>query len=91
MARPRKKRRIGYSPKVVYYKPRGVPLRELSEVVLQLDEMEALRLKEVEGMRQVEASKLMGISQPTLARILRSVQAKLGRAIVMGMAIRVEK
>ncbi len=91
MARPRKQRRIRYSPKVVYYKPRGVPLRELSEVVLQLDEMEALRLKEVEGMRQVEASKLMGISQPTLARILKSVQAKLGRAIVMGMAIRVEK
>lgn len=91
MARPRKKRRIGYSPKVVYYKPRGVPLRELEEVKLGRDELEAIRLREVEGLRQVEAGKRMGVSQSTFARILKSAQSKLGGAVVKGMAIRVEK
>ena len=91
MPRPRKQRRIGHSPKVVYYKPRGVSLCELREVELRRDEVEAIRLREVEGLNQVQAGKRMGVSQPTLARILRGAQKKLGRAVVEGMAIRVEK
>ncbi|MDD3994913.1 MAG: DUF134 domain-containing protein, partial [Dehalococcoidales bacterium] len=50
MSRPFKCRRIAYIPGVTYFKPAGIPLVELEEVVLSLEEAEALRLKELEGL-----------------------------------------
>jgi predicted DNA-binding protein (UPF0251 family) len=66
-------------------------LRELSEVLLAKDELEALKLHDVDGLGQIEASKKMKISQPTFARILDSAYKKVAKAIVGGMAIRIEE
>ena len=90
MVRPTKSRKLCFSPKVEYFKPRGVPLRQLAEVVLKSDEIEALKLYELERLNQVAAAAQMGISQPTFARILDRVQHKLAIAVIYGQAIKLE-
>ncbi|MBU2577883.1 DUF134 domain-containing protein [Patescibacteria group bacterium] len=90
MPRPRIKRCIRFKPDVFYFKPQGIPLRELEEVVLLPDELEALKLYEVDGLEQIEASEKMKISQPTFARILDSANKKIAIALVEGKAIRIE-
>ena len=57
MPRPKKPRCLRFRPNVYYFKPQGIPLRELEVVELTLEELEALRLKNVEGLEQIEASK----------------------------------
>ncbi len=90
MPRPIKFRRIGFKPHVNYFKPAGVPLAQLEEVVLTMEEFEAIRLKDVEGLEQIEAAKKMDISQPTFNRILCSARKKIADALINGKAIRVE-
>ena len=55
------------------------------------DELEALKLHEIDGLEQIEASEKMKISQPTFARILDSAHKKVSQAIILGKAIRIEK
>lgn len=90
MTRPRKIRSIWHRPKVTYYKPQGIPLRYLEETILSLDEVEAIRLKEVEGLEQTTAAKKMKISQSTFQRILSSAHQKIAQALLGGKAIRFE-
>jgi len=90
MPRPRIPRRLRFNPEVYYFKPRGVRLQGLEEVVLASDEMEALKLVDSDGLKQEEAAKKMEVSQPTLARILASGRKKLTGAVVGGQAIRIE-
>jgi len=66
-------------------------LRELEEVVLFPDELEALKLYEVDGLEQVDASEKMKISQPTFARLLGSANKKVAEAIIKGRAIKISK
>jgi len=80
-----------FKPDVLYFKPRGIPLRELEEVVLLPDELEALKLYEVDGMEQIKAAEKMNISQPTFARLLGSANKKVADAIIKGKAIRIEE
>lgn len=89
--RPRKPRCINFDPRVTYYKPRGIPLRFLDEVILKPDEVEAIRLKNVEDLEQVECAKKMKISQSTFQRILISANKKIAEALIEGKAIRIEK
>jgi predicted DNA-binding protein (UPF0251 family) len=79
------------SPQVFYFKPQGIPLRELEEITLMPDEFEAINLYTIEEMEQTEAAQKMGISQPTFARILQRAYKKIAQAIVYGKAIRIEK
>lgn len=90
MPRPYRCRRVRWDPPFTYFKPAGVPVRELEEVVLRVDEYEALRLADREGMPQVEAAERMDVSQPTFSRLLDSARGKVAEAIVSGKAIRVE-
>ena len=90
MARPHCPRRIASLPGVVYFKPAGIPLRELEEKVLSLDEFEALRLADVEGMQQLAAASLMGISRQTFSRILARARQTVATCMTQGMAIRIE-
>jgi len=90
MIRPLKPRCIGAEPEAFYYKPRGIPLRELEQVVLTLDEVEALRLKNLEEMDQTKAAKKMGVSQSTFQRILVSANRKTADALLNGKAIKIE-
>ncbi len=66
-------------------------MRELEEVVLRLDELEALKLYEVDDFDQIQSAKKMGVSQPTFGRILASARKKVAQAIIGGQAIRIEK
>lgn len=90
---PRNKipRNVCFSPGVYYFKPQGIPLRLLSEVVLLSDEVEALKLYEVDGFEQKVAAEKMKISQPTFARILNSANKKIAMALIEGKAIRIER
>lgn len=91
MPRPRAPRCLQFKPHVYYFKPQGIPLRFLEEVVLFPDELEALKLYEVDGLAQTAAAKKMKISQPTFARILESANKKIAQAIIAGKAIRIEE
>ncbi len=89
MPRPQKCRRIHFEPQILYFKPAGIPLTKLEEVTLTLEEFEAIRLKDLEGITQDDASKAMDISQPTFHRLLLSARRKVAEALVLGKAIRV--
>jgi len=91
MARPRLCRRIKFDPSVTYFKPQGVPLRLLEIVELTLEEGEALRLRDIEKLEQVDAAEKMNTSQSTYQRILTSARQKISDALVNGKAIRIEK
>lgn len=91
MPRPRVPRCLQFKPHVYYFKPQGIPLRMLEEVVLRPDELEALKLYEIDGLNQIMAAKKMKISQPTLARLLDSANKKIAQAIITGKAIRIEE
>lgn len=91
MPRPRLRRRIGFNPKVTYFKPRGVPLRQLEIIELSREEVEALRLKNVAGFEQVKCAKIMNTSQSTFQRILSSAERKVSQALIGGKAISIEK
>jgi len=90
MGRPPIPRVVRCFPGAVYYKPRGIPLRLLEEVVLGLDEMEALRLADVEGLPQEEIGRRMKVSRATAGRILETAHRKVADALVGGKALRIE-
>jgi len=91
MARPRLCRRIKFNPEVNYFKPRGIPVRCLEIIEISLEEMEALRLKNLEGLEQTQAAQKMNTSQSTFARILASAHQKIADALINGKAIKIEK
>ena len=72
MPRPRRCRRVRFLPGVNYFKPARIPIRDLEEVILTVDEFEAIRLKDLDGLDQSDAAKRMNISQPTFFRLLNS-------------------
>ncbi|RLG11419.1 hypothetical protein DRN69_07760 [Candidatus Pacearchaeota archaeon] len=90
MPRPRICRRIRFMPEVTYFKPAGIRMIELREVVLTFDEYEAVRLIDLEEIEQGKAGKMMKISQPTLSRILKSGRRKIADAIIHGKALKIE-
>ena len=90
MPRPRIARRVYATPPVDYFKPRGIPMRDLDEVTLAVEELEAIRLADVEALDQAAAAKHMGVSRPTFARVLHSARGKVGDVLVHGKALRIE-
>lgn len=90
MARPRLFRRVGFQPDVVYFKPAGVRMVDLVESAITVDEFEAIRLKDLEGMEQEECAKKMNISQPTFHRLVTEARKKIADAIVNGKAIKIK-
>jgi len=82
MSRPRLLRRVGFEPGVTYFKPAGIRMIDLEESILTVDEFEAVRLKDLEGMEQEEAARKMNISQPTFHRLILSARKKIADAIV---------
>ena len=89
--RPIKKRLVKFDPEVTYFKPRAVPLSDLAEVNLAVDELEAARLCDLKELDQVEAAQKMKISQSTLQRILTSARQKIADALIRGKAIRISE
>lgn len=90
MSRPVKCRRIGFVPDVLYFKPAGIPMRDLEEVELTLDELEAIRLADLKGLYQEDAAGHMNISRQTFANILVSAHNKIAEYLILGKALRIE-
>jgi len=90
MPRRKRKRQIGFTAEVRYFKPAGLPMRELEEVVLEQDEVEAIRLAHLEGLYQEDAAGKMGISRQTFGRIILSAQKKIAEGLINGKVIRLE-
>ncbi|MFP4118889.1 MAG: DUF134 domain-containing protein [Candidatus Woesearchaeota archaeon] len=91
MVRPRKQRRVDYAPAVTFFKPQAVPLSELEEVWLDADELETIRLTNIEGLNQADAAQQMDVHQSTLHRILVRAERKVADALVNGKAIRIQQ
>jgi len=89
--RPRKCRLVKFRPCTCYFKPRGIPMRELEVISLSCEEVEAMRLKNIENLDQVESAKRMRTSQSTFQRILASAYKKIARAIIEGKAIEIRE
>lgn len=90
MARPVKCRRINCTPAANYFKPAGIPLCDLEEVVLGIDELEAMRLTDLEGCYQQDAADQMGVSRQTIGNILNSAHAKVADALLNGKSLRID-
>lgn len=91
MPRPKLCRRILFDPNITYFKPQGVPMRELEVVELEQEEVEAYRLRYIENLEQKEGAERMSTSQSTFQRILVSAQRKIADALVNGKAIKIIK
>jgi predicted DNA-binding protein (UPF0251 family) len=77
------------APGADYFKPRGIPLSDLQEIGLTLDEFEAIRLADLEGLYQEDASQKMKVSRQTFGNILVSAHKKIADAIVNGKALKI--
>lgn len=84
-------RTIRCDPIYSYFKPRGVSLSEVEgEVAITLEELEVLRLTDMEGLTQRGTGKKMGISQSTISRHIEKAHRKIAKALVHGLAIRLD-
>ena len=90
MPRPRKRRRIRRKQLAAVYKPAGIPLDDLEHVSLLAEELEALRLADLEGLSQAESAESMGISRSTFQRIVSSARRRVALALVEGRALVLE-
>lgn len=90
MVRPHSCRRVTGQPGASIFKPAGIPGRVLDRIVMTLDEFEAIRLADAEGLQQEEAAAHMQVSRPTFGRILESAHRKLAQMLVQGLALHIE-
>ena len=90
MPRPVKWRKVSFIPGVRCFLPTGVPQYELVEVILKIEELEAIRLKDLEGLEQEACAAQMEVSRPTFQRILNIAREKVADALIKGKAIRIE-
>lgn len=84
-------RGIRFEPNVVYFKPQGVPTRNLEVVDLSMEEIESFRLRHIGDLEQEDAGEKMGTSQSTYQRILYSAYKKIADALINGKALRIVK
>ena len=87
MARPPIERAVAGVPHVTLFKPAGVPARDLEQLPLAVDELEAIRLVDLEGLSHEQAASVMGVSRQTVGRVLERARAKVAEALVGGKAI----
>ena len=89
MARPKKQRRISCDPGSYYFKPAGISLQNLEEIILEGDELEAIRLSDLLGLSQEDAARKMNISRATFGRIVNKARGKVADSIINGKAIKI--
>ncbi len=90
MPRPRKPRRLYELPKTDYFKPRGIPLRNLATIEITPEELMAMKLVDVDGYNQEKAAKAMNVSRKTLWVELMSARKKVADAIFNGKALEID-
>ncbi len=89
MPRPRRCRAVTSCPRESTFAPKGMCPREREEIALLLDEFEAIRLADYEGLYQEEAARAMGVSRQTFGRIIESARKKVADMLVNGKSLRV--
>ena len=90
MVRPQKNRLVAFNPEISYFKPRGIPMIDLEEVCLTVDQREAIRLSDLLGMSHEDAGRRMGVSRATFGRIIQRARNAVADALINGKAINVE-
>jgi predicted DNA-binding protein (UPF0251 family) len=90
MVRPQKDRLVAFNPEISYFKPRGIPMIDLEEVCLTVDQREAIRLSDLLGMSHEDAGRRMGVSRATFGRIIQRARNAVADALINGKAINVE-
>ncbi len=91
MPRPKLSRRTKFNPEVTYFKPQGVPMRNLEVIELTIEEMESYRLRHLNNLDQKEAALKMHTSPSTYQRIIYSAYKKIAEALIRGKAIKIIK
>ncbi len=89
MPRPHKKRRICIKPGFTFFRPDGVEITEENTIELRLDELEAMRLANLEELYQEQGAEQMMTSRATFGRILDEARKKVTEALIFGKAIRI--
>ena len=90
MSRPQCCRRVAGRPIASVFHPAGIAVRELDEIVLTLDEFEAIRLADLEGLYQEQAAERMIVSRSTFGRILTAAHRKVAEALAHGKTLKIE-
>ena len=90
MPRPCRCRRVRCVPDKSYFKPRGIPADRLEEVNLTLDELEAIKLADLDGLYQEDAAKKMNISRQTFGNIINSAHQKVADVLLHAKALKIE-
>lgn len=90
MVRPRLQRRVHGEFSATFFKPAGIPVRELDTINLTFDELEAVRLTDLEDLYQADAAEKMNVSRQTLGNIVKSAHKKIAEALIRGKAIKIE-
>jgi predicted DNA-binding protein (UPF0251 family) len=85
MGRQPLSRRVGFIPQVTGFTPQGIP--SVGEVRLTVEELEAIRLKDVEELEMEECAQEMNVSRTTFSRILDSARKGIADALLNGKAI----
>ncbi|MGH4052650.1 MAG: DUF134 domain-containing protein [Clostridium sp.] len=89
MSRPIKFRRVEFFPEDTYFVPWGKPKCKIQEIVLKVEELEAMRLKDIEELNQEECGEKMQVSRQTFQNIIDSARKKIAIALTEGKAIRI--
>ncbi len=89
MPRPKKHRFTCCRPGSNYFKPQGIPLRFLEELILEEDELEAINLADFENLSHEEGAERMNISRATFGRIVKKARRKIAESIIKGKAIKI--
>lgn len=89
MPRPTKFRRVEFFPEDTYFVPWGKHKCQMGEVVLKLEELEAMRLKDIENLNQEECAERMQVSRQTFQNIIDSARKKVAIALTEGNAIKI--
>ncbi|HZV45745.1 MAG TPA: DUF134 domain-containing protein [Thermodesulfovibrionales bacterium] len=90
MSRPKKYRCVKCKPDATYFKPRGIPMTQLEEIALTIDELEAIRLADFDELYHEDAAKKMKISRQTFGRILQNAHRKVAECLLKGKALKIE-
>jgi len=90
LARPTKWRKVEFIPNIQYFVPYDIDTGAMQENVIRIEELEAIRLKDLEGMEQEECAKKMEVSRQTFQRILNAAREKIADSLINGKAIRIE-
>jgi uncharacterized protein len=90
MSRPQKNRKVSMPPKMVGFRPFGIPMSKMEPVKLKFEEFESIRLVNYDDLPQDEAARQMNVSRPTFTRIYNKALKLIAKSFVEGKAIEIE-